>query len=335
MTAAETFLWFCAASSQSALPALRIDGHVFAQANGAPWTAIECSDFNLLGRYLTEGADAIRPVLAQRQAAGFNLLRVWTRYQGPPPFEQEIGRLLPSEHPDLYARLPAFCALCAGYGLYLELTAYTGGSRDDHWDRLGEGLGQMPAGTVLVELINEADSYPHDIHVADFSPLPGVWCSHGSNGSEAVPPRPPWQYETFHTNDAFEWWRKAGHNAMELSDGSADGTILPSHVPVLTNENTRYPDRDASLTHAFDAAAGAALLCAGSCFHSVAGKRSALWTEPELAAAQAWAAGARAMNLRYQHGVYRHAEELETAGILRAYQRVLTDGSRETVMIRA
>jgi hypothetical protein len=85
---------------------------------------------------------------------------------------------------------------------------------------------------------------------------------------------------------------------------------------------------------AFDAAAGAALLCAGSCYHSVNGKQSALWDGLELECARAWAEGARSVPLEFQKGRYAHPANLEGPGDLRVYQRVLPDGRAHTVKIR-
>src|SRR6185503_3507624 len=108
------------------LPRLVTRGSVFALGTGARFTAIECSDFNLFGRYLSEGADAIRPVLQERADLGFNMLRVWSEYQGNAQFTAEIGRLVPSEHDFYYLQLGEFFDLCASYGLYVELTVFTG-----------------------------------------------------------------------------------------------------------------------------------------------------------------------------------------------------------------
>ncbi len=70
-----------------------------------------------------------------------------------------------------------------------------------------------------------------------------------------------------------------------------------------------------------DSAAGAALLCAGSCFHSVQGKTSQVWDANTEAVARAWAAGARSVDLSQQHQPYVHRSDLETPELLRVYQR--------------
>lgn len=286
------------------LPRLVARGHVFGLATGAHFTVIEASDFNLYARFLA-GED-IEPILAQRAGAGFNCLRVWTYYDltAPPP----IGRLIPAEHADFYTRLPDFLHAAARHGLYVELTAYVGPETSDpsHWTKLIDAV--RAETSVIVELVNENDIHPIDL--TPFARPVGVLASHGSNGADSPPVKPDWDYALYHTNGIFEWWRKTGHNAMEQSDG-----------PVVANENTRYLDTDASLTHAFDAAAGAALLAAGSCFHSQSGKPSVLWAGLELDAAKAWAAGARSVPLACQDGLYTHRADLETPGLLRVYER--------------
>lgn len=269
-------------------------------------------------------------MLHERSTIGFNLLRVWgafwdTNTGGPIP---DIGRLVPSEHPDYYEQLPRFMALCASYGLYVEFTAFTGPHIDGYWDGLGHAL--QGVSTVLVELVNENDAHAVRIDPRAYVPLKHVLCSHGSNASEHLPPRPWWQYEVMHFNEAFEWQRKSGHNSLEISAGDPEGNITPSHVPVIANENPR-PDRDGNITHFYDAAAGAALLCAGSCFHSQSGKRSGLFTAQDRPFAEAWVAGADSVNLEYQEG--RYVRE-DPGQYLRVYSRVNPDGSRETVEIR-
>lgn len=306
------------------LPRLVTRGSVFALENGERFTAIECSDFNLFGRYLSEGADAIRPVLEERSALGFNMLRVWSEYQGNATFTAEIGRLVPSEWPDYGTRLDQFFTLCAAYGLYVELTVFTGTGIAGHWETVGLVARQHTS--VILELANEVGAHP-SINPANYQPIAGVLCSHGSNGSQATPVRPAWDYETFHTNDAFEWWRKGGHNGMELSAG-AEG-IEASHKPVLANENTR-PDRDGNITHHEDAAAACALLIAGSCFHARSGKNSTLFGQ-DRPFAEAFVRGAMSVNLGYQDG--RYVRE-DPGADLRVYSKVLPDGRRETVRIR-
>ena len=326
-----------------ALPALVPDGHVFRLATGGRFSVRECSDFALLARYIKEGEAVARNVMEDRQFYGFDMLRVWTRFGGDEvptanraTFEAEIGRLQPSEHP-VYDAIPDFLQAAADHGLYVELTAYCGGSRDDHWERLGEAVTKFQAGVsgqTLAELINEYDAYSHQIRVQDFSPIRGVLCCHGSAGSERLPPRPAWDYEVLHVNEAGpEWPRKGGHNALELSVGDPEGKIEPSHVPAYMNESPR-PDRDGSLAHHEDAAACAALLCAGSVFHSRSGKRSIVFDDFDRPYAQAFIRGALSVDLSYQHEPYRHGDEEKAREKQYEYLRCYRRGDSPFVDVR-
>lgn len=305
------------------LPRLQVRGgaanglafaNVFRLETGEYFTAIECSDFNLLARYVN--GDDIEPILEQRADIGFNMLRVWTLMDLA---QFGIGKLMLEEHPEVYDKIPGFLNLCAKYGLYVEFTAYTGINDPDHWRRLCDAC--VSSTNVILELVNELDQNTNEPdhlgRVFDLAfgnyPAPCL-ASHGSNGSQAHPVTPFWSYATFHTNNAPEEQRKIGHNAMEIGS-----------VAVLTNETRRCPSSYTSPDFAYDAAAGAALLCAGSCFHSVAGKMSGLFDGVELECAKAWAAGALSVPLRFQDGYYLHPAELEGPGILRAYMRVLPD----------
>jgi hypothetical protein len=307
---------------------LVLDGHVFMLADGRPWTAIQCSDFNLFARF--QSGQKVNPLLAQRADVGFNLLRVWTLYNIP-----NIGYLL---DPD-YDAMPEFLRLCAEYGLRVEFTAYTSTERPDHWNNLCAAVRDEP--NVLAELGNELDLPVNRIDMSRYTKPYGVLSSHGSASSQTVPPWEPWDYLAWHTNGASEEQRKVGHNAMEKPE-----VVLGWHGPVIANETSRFsevgmwttippgmkpedvtPDIMAARAQAlaYDSAAGAALLCAGSCFHSVQGKTSVLWNDATLAAAQAWVAGARSVPISEQHEPYRRRDDLLTPELLRVYQRGYAD----------
>jgi len=295
------------------LPRLVVNGQMFAQEDGSPFTAIQCSDFNLFARF--QAGENLTPVLSQRSTCGFNMLRVWTLFDIP-----GIGTLLNPQ----YTLMRPFLRLCAQYGLYVELTAFTSTERESHWGALLDAVVGEP--NVLVELVNEGTLPVNQINMGLYPRPVGILASHGSGGSEGVPPWEPWDYCTFHTNGASEEQRKIGHNAMsDLAD--------PLGVPALTNETSRFPEvgmwvgADAARQSmlAYDSAAGAALLCAGSCFHSVLGKTSTLWDDRTETTARAWASGAASVPLGCQHAPYRHREDLETPDLLRVYQRGTLD----------
>jgi hypothetical protein len=151
------------------LPRLRVRGHVFELETGEPFTAIQCSDFNLFGRYCY-GED-IEPVLAQRQAVGFNMLRCFTKYA-----IDKIGSLLNPA----YGQIPEFLALCARYGLYVEFVGYTSTPDTAHWGQLI--LACRESTNVLLELVNEGDLPVNAIDMSRYTRPVGILSSHGSAG---------------------------------------------------------------------------------------------------------------------------------------------------------
>ena|SRR5436190_2030924 len=310
--------------------ALATAGGFFRGVNGEYHTIVEATDFRLLARYLA-GEDIV-PVLKDRAGLGFNTLRVALSCR-------QMFDLDPQAIEGYGPRLVRFTNLLLAYALRPEYVLFMdatrvfpdNGSRRVFAGMVCESLLDL-APLVLLELVNENDQPINHMDTSWFAPPAAFLWSRGSNGSQAVPVRPPGRYETFHSNDAPEWWRKVGHNAMELSEGGPG--FKGSGVPVLSNENTRAPDRFNNPDQAFDAAAAAALLCAGSCFHFVSGKDSVVMTDEERVLADAWVRGAQSVDLRFQDGQYRHAGELEGPRFLRVYQRVLPGGEASTVRIR-
>lgn len=315
----------------TAAPALSIDGQFF-RANGERWTAIQCSEFSLLKRWL-ENED-IEPILRERVDLGFNCFRVWTLN------ESVVGKVYPggihpNQYQDFYEGVHAFVDTCGNYGIAVELTAFTSciplmPKREDqirHWQSLQDAVRGLP--NVLLELVNEYN-WGEGQNAPDSSLWAakphGIIASSGSATADAMPPEPVWDYGLYHTNGLDEWQRKVGHNTMhDIAD--------VHHVPAMANENMRYPDDDDSPTRAYDAAAGAALLCAGACFHSQSGKYSRPFDAVEYAAAAAWVAGARSVPLEFQAGAYRRHDEMNSDTVMRAYSRTLPDGRAHLVLI--
>lgn len=309
------------------LPDLRVEGAFF-KAGDELFTVIESSEFALLARW--QNGEDITDTLTQRRDIGFNMLRVWTAFNIP-----GIGVFTTID----YSRIPAFVALCASYGCYVDFTAYTGINDPSHWTKLCDAALKCQPRPIL-ELVNELSentNEPDDegrvFHLEDYHQAPApLLSSHGSNGSQRLPVRPWWNWEAFHLNDAPEWWRK-NNGARQVSEGVEEGGVVwePSYVPVITNESTRCPDRDSLTAHYMDAAAAGALLPAGSCFHSVSGKSGRPFVGQEIECAKAHVLGAKSVDLRYQVGRYNR---LDPGNFLRVYQRVLPDGSFEQVEIR-
>jgi hypothetical protein len=316
----------------TSIGALGIAGQFFTM-NGQPWTSIQTSELSLPKRYLA-GED-VRLVLAERAALGFNDTRQWLLNQSVVAGAGYPEGIHPNQYPDFYERLRDLWELCGSYGLAVEATAFTSclplmPNRNDqqrHWDRTQEAARGL--GYVRLELVNEYD-WGHGENAPDrslWSMRPsGILASSGSSTADAPPPTPVWDYVLYHSNSLNEWQRKVGHNAMEWGD--------VYHCPGHSNENTRYPDNDSSETHAYDAAMGSALLCAGSCFHSQGGKFSRPFDATERRCAAAWVAGAKSVPLEFQRGRYIHRTDLEGPHCIRAYERRLPDGRGHAISIR-
>lgn len=316
-------------------PQLVKRGHFFGQANGNYWTSIQSSEFSLPKRYLM--GEEVRYLLDERASIGFNDLRQWLLNESVVG-QVYPGGIHPKQHPDFYEKIRALWELCGSYGFAVEATAFTScipmmpdvDDQIQHWKNTqiaARGLGH-----VRLELVNEynwghGENNVHD----DLLTMRPTWnlASSGSSTADAPPRQPVWDYVLYHSNGLDQWQRKVGHNAMEWGD--------VYKVAAHSNENTRMPDQDGSEAHAYDAAAGAALLCAGACFHSQGGKYSTHFSSTERRLAQKWVEGAQSVPLEYQDGIYIHRSDLEQHDpptIVRAYERRLPDGRGHIVLIR-
>ena len=301
------------------LPRIVVRDQYLQLETGERWTYIGNTDFALLARYV-HGED-ITPVLAQRQAVGFNVPRVFTAFDvcADGIGCQQIGRLLPSEN--YYDKIRPFLRLLAKYGQRPELVGFAGkwspsATSDQmvaHWSALVSAVcGQEFF--AFVELANEYD-HPANAGVPlERMSRPSCLSALFSNASatqDTTPRMPVWDYATYRPGSGPEWTRKVAHNGME---DVAD----KFHVPTVANETTRFPDNASSVSEAYDAAAGAALLSAGATFHSVRGKNSTTWDGVELQAARSWVLGAVSVPLRCQGGFYRRFDD---PVFLRVYAR--------------
>lgn len=324
-----------AGSGAHTAPNLVIDGQFFRHADGRRYTGIMTSDFSLPKRYLEH--EDVRPLLMDRALLGFNELRQWILNESVVG-QVYPGGIHPNQYHDFYPRLRALWQLCGSYGFAVEVTAFTScdplmprlEDQREHWLRTQDAAGGL--GNVRLELVNEYDwgegQNAPDRSLWSMRPH-GIIASSGSAVAGAQTATPVWDYGSYHSNGLDEWQRKCAHNAME-------DVALAFGIPGTSNENTRYPDDEQSTVHAYDAAAGAALLCAVSCFHSQAGKYSRPFDDVERACAEAWVAGAKSVPLEFQAGVYGHPSELEdhvNQTILRAYTRTLPDGRAHLVLI--
>lgn len=300
-------------------------GPTFALDNGDPFVVIGTSDFQLL-RYSLEGLN-IEDYLHDRECLideggncyGFNWLRVFMTMDG------NLGRLHPQDY-DFNQYISTAVTLArkaARHRQYIEFTVFADATavfgnceqEINFWNAVTTSpLAQET--NVVFELGNELDQDRNRLACQDNIQPPQAFSSHGSNGSDTVPPRPAWNYEVYHTNDAFQWPRKAGHNAMELGDDSG--------CAAFADENTR-PDSDPVLSHHTQAAKCAALLSAGYTFHSISGRDGLIFSGRDREFAIEVVKAIRSIPLFCQGQPYKHRTDLEQpdAGATgeRAYQR--------------
>ena len=299
---------------------IRVNGKYFSRENGERMTLIGSSEFSLFKRYLDNDWATLDPVIRERQEIGFNILRVWLLNDSVVSFRNGVLQtgIHPDQYPYFYPRLSEFVDYLNNVGFCVELTVFTQArtmmpgqdAQQRHLDRTVDAVRDKK--NVILELVNENDQHDNRVSPNLIRPS-GVIISHGSNGADATGVRPTWDYELYHTNGLTEFQRKVGHNAMEKADESG--------VPCWSNENTRYPDDDNNSNHAYDAAMGGALLCAGSCFHSQGGKFSRPFNPTEYECAKLWVAGANSVPLHIQTGGYIHRTDLENPDIIRAYEK--------------
>lgn len=303
------------------LPQLTPDNDIraFRLPNGQVFYVIEATEFNLYARWL-DGED-INPVLDQIASAGFNFGRVWTSYDVCRSGIncQKIGFLRPSNYPNFYTAIPEFLRLTARYGIYVEFTAFAGPYQTlfdnidqmvDHWNRfIAATTGQTG---VIRELVNEGNNGPNLglPYERLLRPHDNVPTSHGSNAQDSFPVEPIWDWAGYRPAGG-EWWRKPGHNAMEVAN--------QAHVPIWSNEMTRCCDQDADPNHFVDAAATSALLAYGFDYHTISGKSGELWTDQEFQIAKMISAAMRAVPLKCVAQPYRNLGETDL--LLRNYQR--------------
>lgn len=312
-------------------------GQFFRTVDGHRHTVIETTEFSLFKRYIEEQFDEVKAVLRERADIGFNTARIWLLNKsvvgrrdliwGDRGFQDD--GIHPDQYPDYYEALKDFTNLALSYGIMPEYTVFTETQlympvqtdQQRHLDHTAEALEGL---AVLLEEVNESDQY--DNRTAGGLRRPTrLWYCTGSNGADHDTVVPTADYGAYHIIGS-QWQRKVGHNAMEVAEWH--------NIPCICNENQRHPDNNSNADWAYDAARAAALLCAGSCFHSWSGKNSTPFTMDERACAQAWADGARSVDLEFQDGAYHHRPDLEGPGIIRAYDRTLGDGRQFTVTIR-
>lgn len=310
------------------LPALEIRGRYFWR-NGERFFLNGATGFNAPSRFTYEGADALRPMLAQRQALGFTAIRLWSAYNIP-----LIGRLIPREHADFYDRIvPGCSALCAEYGQYPYWTGLTGpysvtlGGTDqiiEHDLRMQDALSRVPY--ALYDRRNESTK---DVNQVDESRLPALslyMASQGSNQQDQDPPTPFGRFAARHPSGS-EWQRKVGKQAFDSQNN------LGRQEPWADDETVRCePGGENNPRHAHDAGACGALFIASAFLHTAQAKLGIPWTDlydgrpGELTMARSWCEGvasivAQGLDIAQDGQYFNHGDNLPD--IIRIYEKRL------------
>jgi hypothetical protein len=299
---------------------VRADGSIF------PW--VGCSDFALFARF-ARGED-IAPILDERIACGFNLLRVFGMFDGfgiGGPQASGLGMFTPASTPGYYTKLRAFVDLTQSRGLRIEYVYFadadarsdgTGGlmtgraERQAHIDAVRAAL--LGTWGVCHEIANEAFKNFADAESYTLDPALGLR-AYGTKLPDGDIPAvwPVLDYLTVHDHERKEEWPRTVRGYGEIVD------VL--RVPVVADEPMGFAEvaRPGSrATSADDAAwfaAGMAMFASGSTFHSDDGVASRLFRPVQRAAAQAWASSARWVPAEAQLAPYQRGGDCGTGGI--------------------
>lgn len=288
---------------------VHVDGLVFRDSTGAIWSYRGATSFLLLRRYIQ--GENILPYLDRRSAVGENVLRVLSTVTWGPIF--------PEDYTD--DQLRAFLTLVHSRGLRVEMVALAAAQdwpldrQQKHVQRIVNAVADAGA-LDFVEVANEPfkNSAPPVEVMRKVVRRPGVLMAYGdySVSCDSLV-QPVLDYLTFHPERKDEWPRTA-KDARELRDGFDCGNGRPgfggAHVPVVSDEpmganEVNEPGRRSNVADDFYwFAATAAIMGAGTTFHSEAGLTSAEPGPYQAAAERAFAAGLRSVDPVAQLGQY-------------------------------
>lgn len=183
-------------------------------------------------------------------------------------------RIFPDDE-TYYRDLDAFLDWTGSYGLYVDFVCCMQtqtlmpdrNAQVRHVQRVFEVL---HARSSFVSKVNEQGVHDNSVSddVLQISKPTGAafLLSTGSKESgDETPLQPLGDLIEYHDNDAFEWWRKGGHNSMEMANHNGRAGY-PS-------EETRT-DKDPSLIHFEDAGKSEAAMCLACMIHSPEGKNA-------------------------------------------------------------
>lgn len=301
---------------------------VFLRENGSIFPWIGCSDFALFARFC-RGED-IAPILDERIAIGFNILRVFgmfDRFGIGGPQASGLGEFTPANTPDYYGKLRAFVDLFQSRGLRIEFVYFadadarpdsTGGlmtdraSRQAHIDNVHEAL--LGTWGVCHEIANEAFKNFADAESYTIDPALGIR-AYGTKLPDGDIPDvwPSLDYLTPHDHERKDEWPRTVRGYGEIVDKLRKCVVADE--PMGYAEVFRPGSRATDPNDGAWFAAGMAMFASGSTFHSDDGVASRLFRPVQKEAATAWAWAARWVPPAAQFAPYQRGGECGSAGI--------------------
>ena len=267
------------------LPRLtRIGNHRFITDDNNKVLLIGCSDFMLYWRFL-QGED-IAPILTERQALGFNCVRVFGMAHYIPINEFSLPAFRPQDYGKAYYdNLLLFEALCHSFRQYVYFSCFPDNGfimpnlseKQTHHDSV------VSRWTDLYELTNELDAHSFNyVNPADFTrPMHLLACA-GSQG------------EGLHIAhwDFFDFHPRRNYPSHIKDCNLADNPNYLAGYEGLIGEPDRYGwQGNPNAMQAFESAGSARGTALGIVFHSRRGVRSELFDEQTRECAKAFIAG--------------------------------------------
>lgn len=265
------------------LPRVTVEGREFV-ANGQRHTIVGCTDLMLAWRYDLEGADAIRPVLAERQACGFNNLRVL--------WQKDIGNTGHSPWQMPTEKMAPFLALAQDYGFYVQGVILAdcqvvNPNQLDQWGRVDA----VRAATAGID--NHIEQLGNEYSKNGFDPRqfarPKDRLAANASNTEGGPYAPFWDFMCFSGQRSPLNHAIREYGPIEFMYGDV---VAGVEIPAVCDEGMK-PEKDSSDPRDFERAGAQARSACGGRFHSDAGTagNSRLFTDTERACAQAFVFG--------------------------------------------
>lgn len=331
---------------------IRRDKGVFSDEANALWQFRNHTDFLLFFRFLL--GENIQPILDDRIAAGFNVLRVL----GMVAWERTNNQFFPQKWPNYAERLAAFVDLLAASGLRVEFVPFADAQivmpKENEQDAYAamvvatighkwnvfiewanEPFKNIPGGAARVSAIGKRFAGTVPVLMAS-----GAGVGDIAEGDFAQLAKWTLQYCTIHDHSRGSEWPRKMKDALEVRWGlEKEGleTVVIMDEPIGADE-TNQPGRRSNVPADFeDGAAVLALQTPGACGHTQAGLDSLLLPPVTKACMQAWIGAMKTIGPEWQTGQYtaghlstcplEHSDDLA----LRTFAQIL--GNRAFVVV--